>query len=360
MGVPSTTSDLLGDLAAGAGLAGRLVGFPSQGALGERLSSNPFLMAPMAGVSDAAYRLMARAGGATLAYTEMVSVAGIHYGGKKTWELVDPDAAEPDIAVQLFGRDPEQFREAAAKVADRLGPRLALLDVNMACPVPKVTRKGEGSALLDEPDLAADIIRACTDEVGVPVTAKIRLGRRPDAIVAAPFARALEEAGASAVAVHGRVASQLYRGQADRAGIADVVRAVGIPVIASGDVLTATDAVSMREETGCAAVFVARGTYGDPWIFSDALALSHGGRPPVHDARQRLAAFRLHVRLLEATHAHMVRARSLAAWYLKGVPNASSWRGRAMRCSTAAEFLMLADQVASEVSSIEPAGEARG
>ena len=171
----------------------------------------------MAGVSDAAYRTMARAGGAGLAYTEMVSCAGLHYGGEKTWELVEPAETEPDIAVQLFGSKPELFREAATSVLERLGNRLALIDINMACPVPKVTKKGEGSALLDNPELAASLVRACIEGSGaqVPVTVKIRRGRRMGEEVAPEFARAMEAAGASAIAVHGRFANQLYHGEAD-------------------------------------------------------------------------------------------------------------------------------------------------
>ena len=227
--------------------------------LGARLAHNPFLMAPMAGVSDGAYRLMARAGGAALAYTEMVSVAGIHYGGEKTWDLVYPIEGEPDIAVQLFGSRPEQFREAAAAVQQRLKERLVLIDVNMACPVPKVTRKGEGSALLDDPKRATDIVRACLAETTVPVTCKIRRGRRAGEEVAPEFARAMEAAGVSALTVHGRTASQLYRGQADWDVVGRVVQAVRVPVIGSGDVLSAERAVRMLRETGATAVMVARG-----------------------------------------------------------------------------------------------------
>ena len=300
-------------------------------------------MAPMAGVSDAAYRLMARAGGAALAYTEMVSVAGIHYGGDKTWKLVVPDGAEPDVAVQLFGSDPEQFREAAAAVGERLGDRLALLDVNMACPVPKVTRKGEGSALLDDPARAAAIVRACKAESSVPVTVKIRVGRTSDRPVAPEFARAMAAAGAAAVAVHGRSAAQLYHGEADWSAIGRVVRAVDVPVIGSGDVLDARAAVAMRAQTGCAAVFVARGSYGNPWIFSDAAALARGAAVPARDLDARLKAFECHVRLLEATGAHLARARSLAGWYLKGSPNASRLRNQAMSCVSARDFLGLVD-----------------
>ncbi|MBQ9059253.1 MAG: tRNA dihydrouridine synthase DusB [Atopobiaceae bacterium] len=322
-----------------------LGGYPATSSLAELFESQPFLMAPMAGVSDAAYRLMARAGGAALAYTEMVSVAGIHYSGSKTWELALPAADEPDIAVQLFGRDPSQFEEAAAAVRERLGDKLALIDINMACPVPKVVRKGEGSALLDEPERAADIVRACLRAAGVPVTVKMRLGRRPDAIVAPDFARALEAAGAHALAVHGRSASQLYRGQADWDAIAQVVDAVDIPVIASGDVFTAQTACDILEHTGAAAAFIARGSYGTPWIFRHAQTLRSGHVPQAVSLDVRIAAFELHLRLLEATHAHMARARSLAGWYFKGIPHAADFRRDAMECSSLSDFLALVAQV---------------
>ena len=344
-------ADILASCAPNAGLSAMLPPFAAGGSLAERLAANPFLMAPMAGVSDAAYRLMARAGGAALAYSEMVSVAGIHYGGDKTWELVLPDAAEPDIAVQLFGSDPAQFREAAEAVCVRLGARLALMDINMACPVPKVTRKGEGSALLDEPTRAAAIVRACREGVDaagaeVPVTVKIRSARRTGEPEVAPdFARAMEDAGASAVAVHGRTASQLYRGEADWGVVERVAGAVDIPVIGSGDVRGAAEAVRMLRECGCTAVMVARGTYGNPWCFGDACELLEGRDAPEHDAAERLRAFCCHVRLLEATGAHMARARSLAGWYFRGLPGAAALRDEAMRARTAGEFLTLAERV---------------
>lgn len=324
------------------GLAPKVRPFPREGSLVERLVAQPFLMAPMAGVSDAAYRMMARAGGAALAYSEMVSVAGLHYGGVKTWELVVPQEPEPDIAVQLFGSKPEQFREATAAVCERLGDRLALIDVNMACPVPKVTKKGEGSALLDDPERAADIVRACVAETSVPVTVKIRSARRTgDPEVAPEFARAMEQAGASAVAVHGRTASQMYRGEADWGVVSRVREAVSIAVIGSGDVRSAGDAARMLTTTGADAVMIARGTYGNPWIFGNAMRMLAGEDPIEPTVSQRLSAFCCHVRLLEATHAHMAKARSLSGWYLRGVPNAAQWRERAMHCRSVEEYLQL-------------------
>lgn len=340
--------ELLATHAAEAGLASALDPAPRTHDLTALLGSNPFLMAPMAGVSDAAYRIMARAGGAGFAYTEMVSVAGIHFSGEKTWELVIPDECEPDIAVQLFGSEPSQFAEAAHAVQERLGNKLLLIDVNMACPVPKVTRKGEGSALMGDPDRAAEIVRSVAGSCDVPTTVKIRAGRTADAMVAPEFARRMVDAGAAAVAVHGRFASQFYRGESDRGVVEAVAGAVDVPVIGSGDVLSAPAAVDMVEGAGCAGAFVARGTYGNPWIFSDARALLRGEAQAQRGVVERLAAFCLHVRLLEATGAHMARARSLAGWYLRGVPNASSWRARAMACVSVDDYLLLADEVALE------------
>lgn len=315
------------------GLADALTPFSRGETLEESFAENPLLMAPMAGVSDAAYRMMARAGGAALAYSEMVSVAGLHYASQKTWDLVLPLDPEPDVAVQLFGSDPAQFREAVAAVQKRVGHKLALIDINMACPVPKVTKGGAGSALLDDLGGASRIVEACVREAEVPVTVKIRRGRRMGEEVAPEFARAMEQAGAAAVAVHGRYANQFYKGEADWETVGRVVEALSIPVIGSGDVMSFADALDMQSQTGCAAVMIARGTYGNPWVFSGAES----------SIQQRLAAFACHVRLLEATGAHLARARSLAGWYLRGMPHAAYWRNQAMSCESVADYLALAD-----------------
>ena len=248
-------------------------------------------------------------------------------------------------------------------MAERLGARLALIDVNMACPVPKVTKSGSGSALLDEPLLAADIVRSIREELDacglteVPVTAKIRIGRRPDAIVGPEFARMLEAAGAQAIAVHGRVASQLYRGKSNAAEVRRVVEAVGVPVVASGDALDGPRAAALLAETGAAGCFVARGSYGNPWAFRAAERElgrlrdpAQAEAPLVPTPAMRLAAFRLHVRLLEATGAHIARARSLAGWYLRGVPDAGAWRERAMHCMDTADYLALADELEASLA----------
>lgn len=344
-----TPAQVLAQWGPAAGLLAAPTSLPAQTDrlnLKSRFNVERFLMAPMAGVSDAAYRTMARAGGAALAYTEMVSCAGLHYGGEKTWELVDPAETEPDIAVQLFGSKPELFREAAASVFERLRDRLALIDINMACPVPKVTKKGEGSALLDNPELAASLVRACIEGSGaqVPVTVKIRRGRRMGEEVAPEFARAMEAAGASAIAVHGRFANQLYHGEADWGCVSRVAKAVSVPVIGSGDVSSAQAAARMLVETGASAVMIARGSYGNPWIFRDAAALRLGKKPEPHDAHEKIAAFRCHVRLLAATGANLKRARSLAGWYLRGIPEAARLRGMAVTCLSLEDYLAVADE----------------
>ncbi|WP_282709781.1 tRNA-dihydrouridine synthase [Lancefieldella sp. Marseille-Q7238] len=338
-------AEILKQEATSAGLTSHLAPFAQGVNLRERLARNPVLMAPMAGVSDGAYRLLARAGGAALAYSEMVSVAGIHFGGEKTWELVYPLVPEPDIAVQVFGSKPEQFREATAQITERLGSKLALIDINMACPVPKVVKKGEGSALLDSPKQAAELVRACLSETNVPVTVKIRRGRLQGEEQAPEFARAMEAAGAAAITVHGRFASQLYRGTADWGCVSRVVDAVSIPVIGSGDLMSAQDVACALTETGVSAVMVARGTYGNPWIFSQSTTLLEGKAIPQPTLFQRLSAFKLHVRLLDAAHIHIARARSLSAWYFRGMPHAAYWRGRSVRCESASDFIHLADEL---------------
>lgn len=309
----------------------------------ERFATPQVFLAPMAGVTDAAYRLIMREHGAQLAYTEMVSVAGIHYRSEKTWELVYPHKEEPEIAVQLFGSVPEQFEEAAAAVAERVGEKLALIDINMACPVPKVVRKGEGSALMEDPERAADIVKAAIRGTGpsIDVSVKIRRGRYAGNEVAPEFAKAMEQAGAAAVAVHGRFASEFYRGTSDFSAVERVAQAVSVPVIASGDMFDAAYIADVLANSPAKAVMVARGSYGNPWIFEDSLAVLNGEPQPEHDGYERLDALEEHIRLLISTGAHLARARSLVGWYLKGIPHASELRAKGMQCTSLEDYLAL-------------------
>jgi len=311
-------------------------------------AEQPFLMAPMAGVTDPAYRIMCRRRGAHLAYSEMVSVAGLAYASNKTWRLVLPADEEQQICVQLFGSKPDQFASAVAAVEERVGDRLSLIDINMACPARKVVTKGEGSALMRTPDLAEKIVEAAVGAAHVPVTVKIRKG--------ATFAHMLEGAGASAVAVHGRCATQLYTGQADWSVVDEVADAVEIPVIGSGDVFSAEDAAEHLHGSGASAVFIARGIYGNPWVFGDARALALDGTPvPSRSSVERLEALREHLTLTHELLPLMSRARTYASWYLKGMPHAAAWRARVVRCSTYEEFMALVDDIECDVVACEAA-----
>ena len=236
----------------------------------------------MAGVTDRAFRTLCIRYGAGLTFSEMVSAKGLEYNGVKTFALTDPAEEEAVLAVQLFGSEPDCMARQAARVAERLGDRLALIDVNMGCPVRKVVRRGEGSALMQTPELAADIIRSIADAVDVPVTAKFRSGWTNEEKNAVDFAKRLEQAGASLVSVR-----QMYRGNADWDVIAQVKEAVDIPVAGSGDVFSHDDACRMRERCGVDAVHVARGARGNPWIFT--------GHEPSH--AERVAAMHEHFEL---------------------------------------------------------------
>lgn len=212
--------------------------------------ATPLWLAPMAGVTDRAFRSLCLRHGAGLTFSEMVSAKGLEYNGVKTFALTDPAEDEAVLAVQLFGSEPDCMARQAVRVAERLGDRLALIDVNMGCPVRKVVRRGEGSALMQTPKLASDIIRSIVDAVDVPVTAKFRSGWTNEEKNAVDFAKRLEQAGVSLVSVHGRSARQMYRGNADWDVIAQVKEAVAIPVAGSGDVFSHDDACRMRERCG--------------------------------------------------------------------------------------------------------------
>lgn len=351
----------------------------------------PFVAAPMASVSDKSYRIVNECAGAGFAYSEMVSVAGLHYDSDKTWDLICPSDVEKPLVVQLFGSKPDQFRAAAARIAERLSGRLLFFDVNMACPVAKVTKKGEGSALMCTPKKAAAIVRALCAETSVAVTCKIRRGYELGNETASEFARVLEDAGAAAITVHGRYAKQLYSGTSCDACIERVARAISVPTIASGDILTPERACTLASLPGVAGVMIARGTYGNPWIFSDAYRLFSQQQGTTHDSASygsgvgaradmpsardadvptvapfrrsytaRLAAMRLSVHLLAAHGSHIARARSIMSWYLAAFPHAKAWRARFMTCKTLTDFLACINELERTVCASDAAALAIG
>jgi len=309
----------------------------------EILQAGNVVLAPMAGVAEAPFRGICKSMGAGLTYTEMISAKGLHYNpdSEASRELLTFSELETPCAVQLFGSEPPVMAEQAARICEIHGSDIALIDVNMGCPVNKVVTKGEGSALMRDPVLASEIVTAVAEAVPVPVTVKFRKGWDDSEGDAVEFARAMEAAGASALAVHGRTRTQFYRGRADWDSIARVKGAVGVPVLGSGDVMCAADVKAMFDHTGVDAVMVARGAQGNPWIFRAARALLDEGRqlePPTPVERIEMA--REHARAIErflGEHG-VVRMRKHVSWYSAGMPGAASVRTRVNSCKTFAEL----------------------
>ncbi|MCD8199955.1 MAG: tRNA dihydrouridine synthase DusB [Coriobacteriaceae bacterium] len=302
------------------------------------------VLAPMAGITDRAFRTVCVRHGARFTYSEMVSAKGLFYGGEKTWQLVEPAPEEETFAVQLFGSEPDIMAGQAAAVQERLGERLAVIDVNMGCPVPKVTKKGEGAALMQTPEQACAVIEAMVREVTVPVTAKIRSGWSADEVTAPSFAEALEAAGVCGIAVHGRAATQLYTGSADRDVIAQVKERVDVPVLGSGDVYSYEDARSMMQQAGCDAVMVARGARGNPWIFED--------RTPTDAERVEAAEEHLDLYLAFCSDEHLSPLRAQLAWYMHGMQRASGIRRELGDSSTAEDFRAVLQRVREQAEAV--------
>jgi nifR3 family TIM-barrel protein len=232
--------------------------------IGNVLLDNNVFLAPMAGVTDMPFRVLCKEMGCGLLYTEMISAKGIYYNDIKSFKLTEIDPVEEPTAIQIFGSEPDIM----AKVAERLSQlNTAIIDINMGCPTPKITKNGEGSALMRNPELAGKIIKEVSKASSKPVTVKIRKGWDDDNINAVEFAKMAEENGASAIAVHGRTREQFYSGKADWEIIKKVKNSVSIPVIGNGDIFTEEDARNMLEETGCDGIMVGRGAQGNPWIF---------------------------------------------------------------------------------------------
>ncbi len=295
--------------------------------IGDIRLESPFLLAPLAGITDAPMRRICGMHGAALTYSEMISAKGLWYGDKNTERLLYMYEDEAPVALQLFGCEPEIMSFAAEHLKDRSN---VILDVNMGCPVPKVVKNGEGSALLKNPELAGEIIEAMVKVSGKPVTAKIRMGWDEHTVNAVEIAKILEQAGAAAIAVHGRTREQYYTGKANWDIIRQVKQAVDIPVIGNGDVFSGREAIDMMKQTGCDFVMIARGALGNPWIFAQAKALWNGQEPPKNpDAASKREIIEKHFNDLldlKGEYAAVREMRKHMGWYLKGMPGAAAMR----------------------------------
>ena len=297
--------------------------------IGNVTLKNNLILGPMAGVTDLPFRLLCAEQGAGLLCMEMVSAKAILYNNKNTKAMLTIDEREHPVSLQLFGSDPQIMGDIAKRLEDE-GVSFDILDINMGCPVPKVVNNGEGSALMKQPLLAGQIVEAMAKATSRPVTVKIRKGF-DDAHVNAPeLAHIAQESGAAAVAVHGRTREQYYSGQADWSVIRKVKETVQIPVIGNGDILTAADAIRMREETGCDGFMVARGAQGNPWIFAQILHEWETGEPLEKPSLQEMADMMLrHARMQIAFKGEYVGIREMrkhAAWYTGGYHGASHVR----------------------------------
>lgn len=287
----------------------------------------PFILAPLAGITDKAMRSLCSMQGASLVYTEMVSGKGLWYGDRKSRKLLEIGEDEGLVAYQLFGSDPEIMAHAVKDLKNEKNP---IVDFNVGCPVPKVVKNGEGSALLKKLDLLHDVVEAMVKNAGKPVTAKIRMGFERGTNTAVETAKVLESAGVAAVTVHGRTREQFYEGKANWDVIAEVKKAVSVPVIGNGDVMTGQDAIDMMEQTGCDGVMVARGALGNPWIFRDATALWKGEElPEAPSNEERLKTLIKHLDMIIEDKGERIAVREIrkhVGWYIKGMHGAAAFR----------------------------------
>ena len=308
------------------------------------------ILAPMAGVSDLPFRLLCREQGCEMAVTEMVSAKAVWYRNRGTADLLRTVPEDRPLAVQLFGSDPEICGEIAARLED--GP-WDVIDFNMGCPVPKVFGNGEGSALMREPELAGQIVRAMTSRVKKPVTVKIRAGIDRAHRNAAEFAKVLEDAGAAAIAVHGRTREEYYSGRADREIIRAVKEAVSVPVIGNGDIRSAEDAASMLRETGCDGVMIARGAQGNPWLFREIRQYLETGTvpaPPTCEERHEMIRRHLAMQIeMDGPHMGLLKMRSHISWYLHGFPNAAALRNAVNTAETREALEEILEEAFSQV-----------
>lgn len=307
--------------------------------IGNVTLENRYILGPMAGVTDLPFRLLCKEQGAGLLCMEMVSAKAILYNNKNTETLLEIHPDEQPVSLQFFGSDPKIMSEMAKRVEER---PFDIMDINMGCPVPKVVKNGEGSALMKNPKLVHEIVNAMVKAINKPVTVKIRKGFDDTCINAVEIAKIIEDAGAAAVAVHGRTREQYYSGTADWEIIRQVKEAVSIPVIGNGDVTSPQKAEELVKQTGCDGIMIARGAQGNPWIFSEMIAYEQTGQLPDRPARREVREMMLrHARLqlqYKGEYLGIREMRKHVAWYTKGLQGSAKLREEINRVESYAEL----------------------
>lgn len=295
--------------------------------IGDVTLENSYILAPMAGVTDLPFRLLCKEQGAGLLCMEMVSAKAVQYKNKNTQALLKINPKECPVSLQLFGCEPDTISEVAKQLEEL---PFSILDINMGCPMPKIVRNGEGSALMLNPKLVEEIVTKTVKAIKKPVTVKIRKGFDDDHINAVEIAKIIEASGAAAVAVHGRTREQYYAGKADWDIIRQVKEAVSIPVIGNGDVTSAQKAEEMRAFTGCDGIMIGRGVQGNPWIFREMIQYEETGIVPERPGVEEIRAMMLrHARMQmeeKGDHLGILEMRKHVAWYTTGLPNAARLR----------------------------------
>ena len=312
--------------------------------IGNVVIDNQIVMAPMAGISNSAFRRICKSFGCGLIYAEMVSDKAIMYNNKKTIDMLYMTDKERPIAQQIFGSDKESFVIAAKYIEKTMKPDI--IDINMGCPVPKVALRAQaGSALLKDPQKVGEIIKAVVENVKVPVSVKIRSGWDDKSINAVEIAKVIEASGASAICIHGRTRSQGYRGKVDLDIIKQVVEAVSIPVIGNGDIKTPEDAKRMLDETGCTAVMIGRGLLGNPWLIKESIDYLETGKYNNNIAMEE----KINMCITHLTYLTEIKSEKIAlleirnhvGWYLKGIPHINEIKNKIYKCDSIHDIILV-------------------